>query len=91
MWPSPALHETHPAKHQDVSARDGSSGREDRDVLDGGGGEKGTKGHKQIIQDEQPNTGRVHQMEPDGPLYCFVGATNQPLYVIALLLTIYWS
>jgi len=39
---------------------------------------KGTKRHKQIVRDEQPNTGRVHQMEPDGPLHHPVGATNQP-------------
>jgi hypothetical protein len=44
-------------------------------------GWKGTKGYRQIIRDEQPNTGRVHQMEPDGPLHHPVGATNQPLSV----------
>ncbi|KAG0534524.1 hypothetical protein BDA96_04G287400 [Sorghum bicolor] len=44
-------------------------------------GWKGTKGYRQIIRDEQPNTGRVHQMEPDGPLHHPVGATNHPLYI----------
>ena len=42
-------------------------------------GWKGTKGYRQIIRDEQPNTGRVHQMEPDRPLHHPVGATNHPL------------
>jgi len=37
MWPSPALNEIHPAKHHAVPAREGSSGREDEGVLDGGG------------------------------------------------------
>jgi len=40
-------------------------------------GWKGMKAYRQIIRDEQPNTGRVHQMEPDGPLHHPVGATNQ--------------
>ena len=44
---------------------------------------KGTKGYRQIIQDKQPNTGQVHQMEPDGSLHHPVGATNQLLYVSA--------
>jgi len=37
MWLSPALHETHPAKHRVVPTHEGSSGQEDRSVRDGGG------------------------------------------------------